>query len=245
MNIQTKQKIQKFRKSWPNRFINIINVLLVIGSAFMLVFMLLVSIFTLGFVMQTPRSRTIESPFSSNELAIKEGVNTVYLDYLENDDLYYTITTTINNSTVIELSKDNTSYTSVVSLFIDDVEQFTNLENNYIIPVGNNEMVINMKANVVLDVYNKYTATRLDFDVEDSVSVSSEFRDVNLENREEGIEVIYTKDSIGNYVPAFQRTPLYKGGMVLLTGTVIYTILNILKFVVLFALTRGIKKSSL
>src|SRR5690554_3117746 len=111
MNIQTKQKIQNFRKSWPNRFINIINVLLVIGSMFMLAFMLIVSIFTLGFVLETPRSRTIESPFSSNPIAVKQDVNTVYLDYLDNDELYYTITTTINNETVIELSVNNTSYT--------------------------------------------------------------------------------------------------------------------------------------
>lgn len=242
MNIQTKQKIQNFRKSWPNRFINIINVLLVIGSMFMLAFMLIVSIFTLGFVLETPRSRTIESPFSSNPIAVKQDVNTVYLDYLDNDELYYTITTTIKNDTVIELAV-NDSYTSVISLFINDVEQFANLNNNYVIPVGQNMIVIDMKANVVIDKYNKYTLTRLEFDVDDSVSLSSEFRDVNLENREEGVELIYTKDSIGNYVPPFQRTLLYKGGMALLTGTVIYTVLNILKFVVLFGLTRGIKKN--
>ena len=114
------------------------------------------------------------------------------------------------------------------------------INNDYIIPEGTYNLKLEMSVEVKVETYKGVTSTKVKLvDVKD-ITVSNAFRPLSIEDDQTNINLI-TSDSNGKFVKEIYRTPMYQSITKILIFTLIYTILNIIKIVILYFFTKDAK----
>ena len=230
-----------FKSSKINKSINITNLVLITITAGLFVFWILTFMLVVMFSMWSQQQKNIRFPLDSYQDISLLGTNTVFIEKVEDDYLYFSI----SNSVLLQDEQrlyNNLRY-EYLSVYMDqELVAFDN-DNQIIIPSGKHEITFNIKIWVKVETYNDYEAIKINIDVDDTVVLSEEFRTLDDSGRTSSYLIIYSKDSVGNYVYPIKRVPIYRTLVISYWVSVVFTSLNFIKIIILFIINRGNNKT--
>lgn len=239
MEVGLRGKLYNFKKSKINKVLNKINVILFTVSMVVAMAFVMMLVLVAGLSMWGNRGIKIESPLN-RVLSNKNYHYDLYLGKIEEDNLFYEIRVNQKLDNQLSINKNVLDY-EIYKVVSNGIDLELNEQNAYIIPSGDNELVFYFKALVHLETYNETKSFEIDIDREANIILSSEFRDDDLSERSSNKVRIFTSDSIGKYKTDFQRLFIYEIFMIILPITLIYTLINGTKYILLLLLTIGYK----
>lgn len=239
MNINKQRKLLHFKTSKLNKAFNYLNLSLIFITISGYVVFYLLIFFTLGLSMWKGVYR-IGMPLvatSYNNIISITHLNVHIVDLEDttlNYDVYARITT----------RDDYSVYTyhdfgTIKKMFLDNIELEIDEDNAYTIPDGVFDLKLEMYQDIRVDTYNGVTSAEIDLVNAESTTVSDFFRPIT--EKKESI-ILITTSSTGEYIREIYRTPIYQGIKHIHQWTVIYSIPNIIKIIVLFLLTIEARK---
>lgn len=241
LNTMNIESASKFSKSKINKSINIVNLILISISVFLLLFWLFTIFIFVVTSMWRPQPKQIRNPLDRLNGVTLLDENIISIDRLEDDHLFYSIKNNVFLSD--DLTIRNNFKENYESITIDNELVTFNEEGVLVISKGKHEIVFNISIYLVTEKYNNYEAVVINVDKDDIVTLSSEFREDDLNNRDTDRLVIYTKDSVGNYVYPIKRVPIYRTVIISYWVSVVFTSLNFIKIIILFIINRGNNKT--
>lgn len=234
-------KEYNFKNSKLNKTINITNLVLIAITVILFILWIFTFIFISMTAMWRQKPKQIRFPLERYQGISLLKTNTVFIEKIEDDYLYFSITNDV--SLIDEFELYNNLRYEYLSVYIDqELVAFDN-DNQIIIPSGNHEILFNIRILVKIETYNDYEAIQINIDRDDTVILSEEFRTLDDSERTSNYLIIYSKDSVGNYVYPINRLPIYRTLVISYWVSVVYTSLNFIKIIILFIMNRSNNKT--
>lgn len=239
MNIERQRELLKFKRSIINLVINIIHVLLFFmtigGYALFFVMIILLS----GFSMWQSTA-TAGMPIRPNLNNSIENISTtnIYLVDLEDGNLRYEVYANITVPDDYTIDIDG-NYGILQHVYLDNQALVFDPEVGYVIPEGTYNLKLEISNSVDIDTYKGVTSVEIYLPDFSHTTLSSYFRRFSPD-QEQSIQsvTLITASSTGKYVPKIYRSPMFQAVIKVQQILVIYTVLNVIKIIVLFVLTK-------
>lgn len=243
MNPSTKTRLRNFAGGKVNLYINMFNGILLyvmIGVSVLFAFLFIIGS---AFSMWSKQPKRAENPLNVYSRMIeKEGQDKLHFESfdIKEEIVIYTVTTKVKiQSDLTIYERTNAGY--IIDFFVDGEELWASENKTYFIPVGEYQLVIRLAISVVVDQYQQYTTFHILLNPEDKVTLSNEFRNLEVFRINRNEYLIYTKDSVGNYVSLIKRTWIYKVFKITFWVTAIYSLLNLIKIVIFYLMFKKIE----
>ena len=243
MNIDRQRKLLQFRKSKINLALNIIHVLLffITMGGYILFFTLIILLSGLS---MWRASNQVGMPLDVSIYNSVEDISDVHVHLIDFQDsnlryeVYANITTTADYTVYID-----DQYGLIDKMYLDDNEIFYNEENRYVIPAGTYDIKLEMINNVDVETFKCVTSAEIYLTDYEQTTLSSYFRPFPRDQEPTFQSVtLITASSTGKYVPKMYRAPIFQAVLKVQQVLIIYTVLNMIKIIVLFFFTSSARR---
>lgn len=217
---------EKFRNGKINGIINYTNVGLILMFLISLLLWFLTMFFTSGLSMFFGKIDFIKSPLKGRYLG-NDFSEKIYLDYLDDNYLFYTINTKVFIDKELSISDEN-----IKSIIVNEVKLEKTENNYYILTSGEYDLKFEMFQEINLDNYQGFVTVQLRFYKNDEISFSDSF--VELTNNDTlNTKIFATSNSVGKYTPTYKRLGIYNFLRFMFIVVTIYSLFNIIKTIYL------------